>query len=64
MPSPKSQISPVRLRIERELPKWRSEKAAETATDQRSRRTLSISIAMGNLAKLRGKVKTPPVCIL
>jgi hypothetical protein len=64
MQSPKSQISPVRLRIERELPKLRSEKAAETATDQHSRRTLSISIAMGNLAKLRGKVKTPPVYIL
>jgi hypothetical protein len=64
MQSPKSQISPVRLRIERELPKLRSEKAAETATDQRSRRTLSISIAMGNLAKLRGKVKTPPAYIV
>jgi hypothetical protein len=54
MQSPKSQVSPVPFRFERELPKLPSEKSAKIATNRPKKRTLSTSTGIWNLAKLRG----------
>ena len=54
MPPPKSQIPPVRMRIERELPIWPTEKYRQNGTHPHHRRRLSSSIPIDDLARLPG----------
>jgi hypothetical protein len=54
MQSPQSQVSPVKMRIETELPIWPTEKCRQSGAHPHYRRTLSSSIPIEDLAKLPG----------
>jgi hypothetical protein len=57
MSPPKSQIPPVRMRIETELPVWPTEKYRQNGTHLHYRRRLSSSIPIDDLAKLPGNTE-------
>jgi hypothetical protein len=57
MQSPQSQVSPVTMRIETELPIWPTEKCRQNGAYPIYRRALSSSIAIEDLATLPGSSK-------